>query len=87
MEDVFLTERERKLCENTRKICEAYKKLAPAVMASGHKPWRAITIIAAQFDRTPMGISTILRKNGLYQNAQITLQKFRKNQKKEVENV
>ncbi|MCH4241656.1 MAG: hypothetical protein LKF81_07105 [Prevotella sp.] len=84
MEDVFLTEREKELCENTHKICEAYKKLAPAVMASGHKPWRAIKIIASRFDCTPMWVRTILRRNGLYQDAQHTLQEFKK---KEVENV
>jgi hypothetical protein len=72
----FRTEKERAKQEERQKICKAYKEIAPAVIKSGHRPWRAIKIVAQQFDRTPVWIATILNHNGLYQNAEKEYKKY-----------
>lgn len=62
-----LIEKERR--ERNEAICKEFQDLAPKVVEQGYKPYRAITMIAEKYRKTPAGIISILQNAGLYTNS------------------
>lgn len=48
---------------------QGVQDLAPKVVEQGYKPYRAITMIAEKYRKTPAGIISILQNAGLYTNS------------------
>ena len=63
------TQIERERRERNEAICKEFQDLAPKVVEQGYKPYRAITMIAEKYRKTPAGIISILQNAGLYTNS------------------
>lgn len=63
------TQIEKERRERNEAICKEFTDLAPKVVEQGYKPYRAITMIAEKYRKTPAGIISILQNAGLYTNS------------------
>ncbi len=68
MTQILLTPHQREKMEADNKICTRFKALFVEA-ANTVKPYRVICAVAAEYNKTPAGVTKVLRRAGIYESA------------------
>lgn len=68
MTQILLTPHQRAKIETDTQICNRFKRLFVEA-ANTVKPYRVICAVAAEYNKTPAGVTKVLRRAGIYESA------------------